>query len=101
MWTFHTQALYDSGPDAFLTPSNMDFLWGLADVLDLVIVAVIVVNVASKICIDELRPITLYTWNTLIKGDCMIEGSTSSSKQTMSVHLKPRMTCKGLALIVS
>lgn len=69
MWTFHTRAVSDSGPDTLLTPSNMDFLWVLANILDLVVVAVFPFDAASNVCIDELGIITLYPWNTLIKGD--------------------------------
>lgn len=69
MWTFHTWAVFDSSPGTLLTPSNKNFLWVPATIVDLVAVAVTREGPASNFCIVELRLSTLYAWNTLIKGD--------------------------------
>lgn len=71
MWTFHTRARYDSVPDTLVTLSHMDFLCVLANILDFLVVAVIVADVAVDVCIYELRLNAFYAWKTFVTGDLL------------------------------
>lgn len=66
---FYTWTVSNSSPDTLLTFGNTDFLGVLADIVDVLVVVVNLFAGTSNVCVDELRLIAHFLWNTLIKAD--------------------------------